>query len=412
MTFLAGLLIASMFSKQMIGDVVRSRVLLEVDRGSQGREMASPSPWAAARSVPGPISRGTTARSQSQRGSSETDGPGSYMEAPLFWSYRNSGRFYVECRNGTKPAHESWSYDQAQGRLSAAMCTTIISLAVSVRMGLPGPGPAGPALEGELRYGNDRWYTFRIPFLAFPGHVYTVDFALAHDLCHFSECGGTVVSADICEDLLTKHEWFVVGTEKSFHFLTGEGSPKVSMPRAHDCYGYLARWESWKNRRIFCLVSTESRGSFRGAPGVQDRAIPSARIRCRGARAAHRDHPQRPYPAASYAKAFFGLVTPMTEVATLVRLSHSLRSEGRSKRSTHQPVLLDYLENMRYFVPGTSRFEGTPGGLIPGYVALILLSAAASALGCFVLARRSAFSRRAGSAGRSWASSSAGSAWS
>ncbi len=48
---------------------------------------------------------------------------------------------------------------------------------------------------------------------------------------------------------------------------------------------------------------------------------------------------------------------------------------------------------MRYFVPGTSRFEGTRDGLIPGYVALILLSAAACALGCFVLARRSAFSR-------------------
>ena len=35
----------------------------------------------------------------------------------------------------------------------------------------------------------------------------------------------------------------------------------------------------------------------------------------------------------------------------------------------------------------------TPSGLIPGYVALILLSAAASAFGCFVLARRYAFSR-------------------
>ena len=33
-----------------------------------------------------------------------------------------------------------------------------------------------------------------------------------------------------------------------------------------------------------------------------------------------------------------------------------------------------------------------PRGLIPGYIALILLSAAASALGCFVLARRHAFS--------------------
>ena len=43
--------------------------------------------------------------------------PGAGMETPLIWSYRNSGRFYVECRNETKPGNEIWYYDQAQGRL-------------------------------------------------------------------------------------------------------------------------------------------------------------------------------------------------------------------------------------------------------------------------------------------------------
>ena len=56
-------------------------------------------------------------------------------------------------------------------------------------------------------------------------------------------------------------------------------------------------------------------------------------------------------------------------------------------------MLLNYLENSRYYIPGTSAFEVTPSGLIPGYIALIVLSAAASAIGCWLLARRYAFSR-------------------
>ena len=100
-----------------------------------------------------------------------------------------------------------------------------------------------------------------------------------------------------------------------------------------------------------------------------------------------------PYPADSYAKALFGAVTPMTEAAALVGASRYLRWEARRKGSTRKPVLLDYLENSRYYIPGTSAFEVTPSGLVPGYLALIVLSAAASAIGCWLLARRYAFSR-------------------
>ena len=43
----------------------------------------------------------------------------------------------------------------------------------------------------------------------------------------------------------------------------------VSMPRVHDCYGYLlALGKLEKPERNFALVSTGFRGSFRGAPGV------------------------------------------------------------------------------------------------------------------------------------------------
>jgi hypothetical protein len=48
---------------------------------------------------------------------------------------------------------------------------------------------------------------------------------------------------------------------------------------------------------------------------------------------------------------------------------------------------------MRYYIPGTSRFKETPRGSILVYVALMVLSAAASAFGCLLLAGSYAFSR-------------------
>jgi hypothetical protein len=397
MTFLAGLLIVSMFGKQMIGAWFDSGFCWEWIIDRQGREVAIP--YAMGR---GPIGPWTDLEGHELPDLNRSvdlprlAAPASYMEAPLFSSYRNSGRFYVECRNETKPGNERWYYDQAQGRLVGRHLYYHHLLGSFGPDGFTPPGAQpGQGFEGELRYENNRWYTFNIQFLAFPGRVYTVDFARRTIRALFTPSAGeTVVSAGECEDFLTKDEWFVVGTEKSFHFLTEEGSPMVSVPRAHDCYGYLpGLGKLEKPERYFAWYQPNPGARFVEPQESKTAPFHLHEYDAGGRELTHRDHPQRPYPAASYAKAFFGLVTPMTEVATLVRLSKSLRSEGRSQRSTRQPVILDYLENMRYFVPGTSRFERTPGGLIPGYVALLLLSAAASALGCFVLARRSAFSR-------------------
>jgi hypothetical protein len=90
----------------------------------------------------------------------------------------------------------------------------------------------------------------------------------------------------------------------------------------------------------------------------------------------------------------------MTEAATLVGASRYVRAEERSKGGTQKSSILDYLENIEYYVPGTSTMatvfspaERMPGGLIPGYLALILLASSASAVGCFLLACRHAFSR-------------------
>jgi hypothetical protein len=93
------------------------------------------------------------------------------------------------------------------------------------------------------------------------------------------------------------------------------------------------------------------------------------------------------------------VITPVTEAAALVGTSQYVRARERSRGSIHKPSILDYLESFQYYIPGTSTLATTfspsttpPRGLIPGYIALILLSGAASSFGCYVLARRQAFS--------------------
>ena len=179
MTFLAGLLIVSMFGKQMIGAWFDSGFCWEWIIDRQGREVAIP--FAMGR---GPIGPWTDLEGHELPDLNRSvdlprlAAPASYMEAPLFWSYRNSGRFYVECRNETKPGNERWYYDQAQGRLVGRHLYYHHLLGSFGPDGFTPPGAQpGQRFEGELRYENNRWYTFNIPFLAFPGRVYTVDFA-------------------------------------------------------------------------------------------------------------------------------------------------------------------------------------------------------------------------------------------
>ncbi len=152
------------------------------------------------------------------------------------------------------------------------------------------------------------------------------------------------------------------------------------------------RWANWQTRSVILLGINRIRGLFSSSLRSLEPCLFFFTNTMPVGELAHHDHPQFPYPMASYKKASFGLVTPMTEAATLVGVSQHLRSVGCAQRSIRPPVLLDYLENIQYYIPGTSHFEATPAGLIPGYIALILLSAMACALGCVVLARRSAFS--------------------
>jgi len=393
MTLLAGLLILSVIGKQTIGEWFDPGLHFQVDVHRQGRVLFSTHEMAGGEIAVTNVNGQAENNLIEQRGGWRAEG--AIMETPLHWGYRHNSRFYVECGNGSKPGNERWYYDHAQGRLLGYDKYYHQFLG---SFGPDGFSPAGqqPAerFRGEFRYRNNRWQYLESEYLALPDGVYAVDFARRTIRTLFTPAAGETVTFAI-----RWRERVVVSTDKSFHVLTKEGSPVVSVPRAFDFEKYgnviVGRFENPGRYFVWYELSYWVREP------EEYKTEPSHLLEYddAGRELARRTVPPFPYPAASYARALFGLSTPMTEAATLVGASRYLRSEARSKGSTQKPALLGYLDDIRHYIPGTSptfdqgAAEKTPSGLIPGYIALILLSAAASALGCFWLGCRYAFSR-------------------
>jgi hypothetical protein len=398
--FLAGVFVLSVLSKQLIGEWCDSGFDWNYAVDRQGRVLVHPmamfrgaiGPWTELNGREVPEFRGKVDYS--------IQAPGGGMEVPVHWSYRNSGRFYVECTNGSKPGNERWYYDQAQRRL--------VGYDKFYHQQVGGFGPdgfspvgrsTGERFLGELRYRTNRWHAGKLEYLAFSDGVFSVDYARRTIRTLFAPAAGeTVTFGRSCGDPLNR-EWrrILVSTDKSLHYLKADGTPVLSVPRVYDRrkYEYLVFLGKLENpERYFAWYRSMPSGSLAEPEEFKATPFHLHEYDIAGREVAHRTNPQVPYPSASYAKALFGLITPMTEAAILYGASRYLRSEARSQGGTRQPVLLTYLDNIGYHIPGTSRFEETPGGLIPGYIALILLAAGASVLACLRLARRYAFSRR------------------
>jgi hypothetical protein len=408
MTFLAALLILSMLGKQMIGEWSDSGFRWEYGIHRQGRVMVAPyvtnpplgpiGPWTDLYGQELPDLTRPMFPMWDGKGDTSIEAPSVVTETPHLWSYRNPGRFYAEFQNDSKPGNEVWYFDLAEGRL-VGYDRSYHQLVG--RFGPDGFTPAGvrpgERFHGELCYRIRYWYgQTNYGYLVCSDGVYTVDFARRTIRTFFTPAAGeTVTYGSSCDDEINR-EWkrVLVSTDKSLHFLREGGTPVLSVPRAQDCQRdkYLVVIGGLENpERYFAwykpLGSFAEPGEFKSTP------IHFHEYDTSGHELAHRSGLQRPFPAASYAKALFGAVTPMTEAAALVGAARYLRWEARRNGGTRKPELLDYLESSRYYIPGTSAFEVTPSGLVPGYIALIVLSAAASAIGCWLLARRYAFSR-------------------
>jgi hypothetical protein len=408
MTFLAALLILSMLGKQMIGEWSDSgfRWGYAIDR--QGRVMVAPyiiplgpiGPWTDLNGQELPERKRPVFPVFDGKGDGSIEAPSVGMETPHRWSYRNSSRFYVEYQNDSKPGNEVWYFDQAEGRL-VGYDRSYHQLVG--RFGPDGFTPAGVRpgehFRGELRYRTRRWHADTFSYLVCSDGVYTVDFARRTIRTFFTPAAGeTVTYGSPCEDQIDR-EWkrVFVSTDKTLHVLMEDGAPVLSVPRVQDrqkdkYFVVLGGLE--KPERYFASYGPTALAWSLAEPAeFKSTPFHFHEYDTSGRELAHRSGLRLPPPAASYAKALFGAVTPMTEAAALVGASRYLRWEARRKGGTRKPVLLEYLENIQYYIPGTSTFEESPSGLVPGYLALIVLSAAASAIGCWLLARRYAFSR-------------------
>jgi hypothetical protein len=392
-TFLGALLIVSILGKQKIGEWFDSGLDYEYTIDRQGRVLFQ-------RFKPG---LGVIDRRDLEGHAvpdlAPTEGaPLVWLETPHFWSYRNSGRIYVKCSNDTKPGKERWYYDHARGRLFG------YDAHYNNEVGSFGPNgftPAGqqPAehFEGEMRYRCNPSRALQMEYLAFPGQVYAIDYAQRKIRTLFSPPGGeTVVFANRWSDSLDKkHTGLVVSTDKSFHFLTVEGSPVISVPRCHDRVEYIpALAGPFENPERFCVwypsyfvwPTVLEADSYRKLPCyLHEYNLAGKEVACRST-------PPVPYETAAHVQALFGLVTPLAEAAGLVASSRTLQSEARLQGGTHKSILLHDLDKTKYYIPGMAPDKAVPSGLIPLYIGLILLSALASAVACFLLARRFAFS--------------------
>jgi hypothetical protein len=91
---------------------------------------------------------------------------------------------------------------------------------------------------------------------------------------------------------------------------------------------------------------------------------------------------------------WFGLVTAPAEAVGLVGAMDYLESKVRDNHGTQMPLLLRFLyAATQFFIPGNRWDTDAYASLVLAYASLMLLSAVACALACFLLTRRYAFSR-------------------
>lgn len=401
-TFLAGLLVAGFLGKLLIGQWLESGELTYgyvLDR--QGRVLTVPwkdgvGPVEPVTDPDGRIPPDLRGRRVDRTLIEEIEAPHANTDWPMFRSYRNHGRYYVEYENETRPGRERWYYAADWGRLLGYDADFHQFLGSFGPDGFvpAGQTPSAERFRGELSYPTRYWDAVSPAYLTFPGGVYDVDFSRRTIRTLFTPPeGDAVVWAGELRDRREKQTRVVVSTDRSVHILTEEGVPIVAAPRAYDRTRYrlanVSRLEGPERYLVWYSPSWFLEPEeILTTPSYLLEYDAAGRELSRRTLAPHPESP--PSPAAM----LFGLITPPAELAALAGTLHHLRSESRLSQGmdtwVHQALLEQWTG---HFLPGIAQGTGKQHGLLPGFLALSLLSAAAGALACFLLARRYAFSR-------------------
>ena len=391
-SFLAGLLLLSVTVKVLIGAWSDSDTKYQHILDREGRVLVIRSQQGTIQSVtdleghqPQEL-KGKPLNSLTLR---EVEAPLSAALALRFDGYRNSGRFAVPIEN--KATTERWFYVPEQGRL---LGYDRKSQRLIGSFGPDGFVPAGQAagvpFQGRLYHASQLFTAVSPDYLAFPGGVYAVDFAEGAVKKIFTPAEGEIVkSAHREKDEQLKGPFGFVFTDKTINVINETGLPVVSVPWTHDRVNYeIALFGRLENPRRYVIWS-------RPLPGLEPKGLetmPSYLIEFNsaGRETACRTVPPHAAGDPSYAQALFGIASPVAEVVGLVAAN---RYSGSTARSLTNPLFRFLDDVTEVFIPGGGWMLGMGSGPVVAFEGFMLLSAAASALVCFLWARRYAFSR-------------------
>jgi hypothetical protein len=399
-TCLVGLLVLGVTAKCTIGGCVWARYMHKyayaLDR--EGRVLVLHWGPGDTQSVTGPDGQEPEALKGKQLDSSairEVGAPISASAWPKFLSYRSPGRFSVRCRNESSSGDERWFYVPDEGHL--------LGYDGRSRRLIGSCGPDGfvqagqqpkERFQGELYDSSFLYEDDPVFYLAFPGGVYTPDFArhTIHTLFAPSD-GQTVVAVIRWKDEKQKVSRAFVLTDQSVHVLDESGVPLFSAPLAYDrgTHG-LVRVGRLENPQRW-VVWYEPSWYLRPDAG---KTMPSYLVEydVGGRELARRTLPPCPLAEAPYGQALFGLATPPAEAAVIAAATrYSIAAAGRNEGREIQPIFHFLVVPTQFFIPGSGAELASVGGAILAYRALILSSALACAAICYLLARRHSFSR-------------------
>jgi hypothetical protein len=326
---------------------------------------------------------------------------------PKLRSYRNRNAYLVEYVNETKPGIEAWWYVADQGRLLGydKKSKRFIGSFGPDGYVRPGEQPRG-RFQGELAHLSWGYFAKAGDYLAFPGGVYFIDFgSLTLRTLFVPRPGETVLWASRWEDEKQRLALAFVGTDRSVHVMDEEGSPVLSASLAYDLQNYYVRqvgrlenperyWIWYEPAWYLDIGTLETASAYvvtydRGGQEItprQDVAPQPGRTR--------QIAPPTVLYEPSSTHALAGAVASPAEVAILAGMTERLQSSVRANHGTEAPLALRFLITMTQFVvPGVRWDPQAHAGLVAGFWALILLSASAAAVGCFLLSRRYAFAR-------------------
>jgi hypothetical protein len=341
----------------------------------------------------------------------ELRGPGAAMvdhSGPRTRSYRNTGRFLLEFGNDSKPGQEKWCFVPERGRLFGYDRYT------KQFVGSFGPeGFCPPNEQPRERFRGELLSAFSVlylswadDYLVFADRVYAVDFRKRTVQTLFvPDAGETVVWASRLRHEKPEVKMAGVATSQAFHVLDERGARVFSALRAYDRERYYLRSVTRLEDPLRYRVQYNprwylEREILETLPGYVVEYDESGREITR------RTLPDRPeimgyfaepilaLTEPSYRQVWFGLAMSPAEGAVLVGTTRQLFADFRSSQRTEMWLLLQFLvQTTTFFIPGAGWNMHVESGLVLGYIALMLLAAAASAGVCLLLARRHAFSR-------------------